>query len=114
MNPKVTIKKNSDFRRIYAKGKTAVTPTLVVYAAKNREGLSRAGFTVSAKFANAVNRNRTKRRLREIYRSTLPALSRGKDIIVVARSKAVSSDYYRLDADFVSACEKLDLMRESE
>ena len=46
-----TLKKNSDFRRLYAKGKSAASPYLVVYCRKNRLDRSRAGYTVSTKLA---------------------------------------------------------------
>ena len=37
----VTIKKNHEFRRMYAKGRSAVTPFLVVYCRPNRLGHNR-------------------------------------------------------------------------
>ena len=63
-----TIKKNYEFRRLYAKGKSAVTPTLVVYTRRGRPGGNRVGFTVTTRLGHAVTRNRVRRRLREIYR----------------------------------------------
>ena len=43
MNPAVTVKENYEFRRIYRKGKSAVSPQLVIYCQRNRRGLSRLG-----------------------------------------------------------------------
>ena len=43
-----TIKKNYEFRRLYAKGKSAVTPTLVVYTRRVKTDGNRVGFTGSA------------------------------------------------------------------
>ena len=43
MNPAVTVKENYEFRRIYRKGKSAVSPQLVIYCQRNRRGLSRWG-----------------------------------------------------------------------
>ena len=68
MNPAVTVKENYEFRRIYRKGRSVVSPCLVVYCQKNRRGQSRLGVTVSTKLGHAVVRNRVRRRLREIYR----------------------------------------------
>ena len=87
MKVRGTLKKNSDFRRLYAKGKSAVTPYLVLYVRPNRLGENRVGYTVSAKLGHAVVRNRVRRRLREIARLNAPAMKDGWDIVVVARSR---------------------------
>ena len=109
MKVRGTLKKNSDFRRLYAKGKSAVTPYLVVYARPNRLGENRLGYTVSVKLGHAVVRNRVRRRLREIYRLNAPRLRQGHDIVIVARSRAVGSEYRKLNAAFLRACESLGL-----
>ena len=109
MKVRGTLKKNSDFRRLYAKGKSAVTPYLVVYARPNRLGENRLGYTVSVKLGHAVVRNRVRRRLREIYRLNAPQLKQGHDIVIVARSRAVGSEYRKLNAAFLRACESLGL-----
>ena len=106
MKVRGTLKKNSDFRRLYAKGKSAVTPYLVVYTRPNR-----LGYTVSVKLGHAVVRNRVRRRLREIYRLNAPRLRQGHDIVIVARSRAVGSEYRKLNAAFLRACESLGLMQ---
>ena len=61
MKVRNTLKKNSDFRRLYAKGKSAVNPWLVVYCRRNRGGVNRLGYTVSVKLGHAVVRNRVRR-----------------------------------------------------
>ena len=110
MKARVTLKKNSDFRRLYAKGKSAVTPYLVLYARPNRLAENRLGYTVSAKLGHAVVRNRVRRRLREIYRLNAPRLKCGYDIVIVARARAVGAPYLKLDAAFLRACESLGLI----
>ena len=109
MKVRGTLKKNSDFRRLYAKGKSAVTPWLVLYARRNRLGENRLGYTVSAKLGHAVVRNRVRRRLREIYRLNAPRLKQGYDLVVVARARAVDAPYRTLEAAFLRACESLEL-----
>ena len=108
-----TLKKNNEFRRLYAKGRSAVTPTLVVYTRRNKSGSNRVGFTVTVKLGHAVVRNRVRRRLREIYRLHEGELRRGADLVVVARSRSVEASYRRLEHDFLAACGKLSLLEES-
>ena len=109
-----TLKKNYEFHRLYSKGKSAVTPFLVVYARKSRRQRNRIGFTVSNKLGKAVTRNRVRRRLREIYRLHEAELSPGAELVVVARARAVTGTYLQLETAFLSACEKLELFREAE
>ena len=68
MKRTMTVKENYEFRRIYAKGRSGVSPYLVVYVRPNRRGRNRLGVTVSTKLGHAVVRNRVRRRLREIFR----------------------------------------------
>ena len=72
------------------------------------------GFTVSAKLGRAVVRNRVRRRLREIYRLNSSALRPGWDLVVVARGRCIGADYGKMNAAFLQACGKLELLREEE
>ena len=114
MNDRVTLKQNSDFRRLYAKGQSAVTPYLVLYVRRNRLGRYRTGYTVSAKLGKAVTRNRARRRLRELYRLNAPALREGWDLVVVARSRCVTAPWPKLNAALLKACGELGLLREAQ
>lgn len=114
MNMRVTLKKNSDFRRLYAKGKSAVNPYMVVYCRRNNTRENRLGYTVSAKLGHAVVRNRIRRRLREIYRLNSPHLRSGWDIVIVARSRCIDAQYSKMDRAFLEACTKLSLIKEGD
>ena len=109
-----TIKNNHEFRRLYAKGRSAVTPTLVVYMRRNRLDGNRVGYTVTTKLGHAVVRNRVRRRLREIYRLHESELRTGADLVVVARGRSVSARYRDLERDFLAASEKLGLLAEAK
>ena len=85
-------------------------PALVVYFRKNYTGTNRVGITVTAKLGKAVQRNRVRRRLREIYRLNEDKLRRGPDIILVARTRARYSSYQELDSAFLGLCARLGLL----
>ena len=112
MRAEVTVKENYEFRRIYRKGRSAVSPCMVVYCQKNRQGRSRLGITVSTKLGHAVVRNRVRRRLREIYRLNREHMVPGYDVIVVARTRAAAAPYRRLEREYLSLLNKLELSRE--
>lgn len=110
----VSLKENWIFRRLYAKGKSAVAPTMVLYCRKNGRGESRLGLTTGTKLGHAVVRNRVRRRLREIYRLQEHQLLPGYDIVVVARVRAVHSKYADLERDFLRLAKKLQLLSPPE
>lgn len=114
MDPRTTVKQNYEFRRIYAKGISGVSPYLVVYCRKNSRGQSRVGFTVSAKIGHAVVRNRIRRRFRELYRLHLPQFKPGFDVIVVARGRAAQATYRELEQAYLRVCRKLPVWSETE
>lgn len=85
MDKFVPLNKNKDFKRIYAKGKSYVSSSVVTYISKNRCGNIRVGITTSKKIGNAVKRNRARRVIRESVRQL--NLKNGYDLIFVARTK---------------------------
>ena len=87
MEKLVPICRNNDFRRIYARGKSYVSPLVVVYALKNRTKNVRVGITTSKKVGNAVQRNRSRRVIREAFRVLAPRVRPGFDLVLVARGK---------------------------
>lgn len=108
-----TLKKNYEFQRLYSKGKSAVTPYLVVYVRKTKKRTNRIGITVSTKLGKAVVRNRVRRRIREIYRLAEDRFLPGTELVVVARVRAVRASYQQLEKAFLDACGKLGVLKES-
>lgn len=113
MKRAVTLKENYEFRRMYQRGASAVGSGMVLYCRKNRLGHNRLGVTVSVKLGHAVVRNRARRRLREIYRLNGDKLRQGYDIVLVARSRAVTAPWKDLNETFLRLCRKLDLLEET-
>ena len=95
---------------MYSKGKSAAGSLLVVYCRKNGSVFNRIGFTVGTKLGKAVIRNKVRRRLRAIYRLHETELSRGYDIIVVARVKSRYALYSDLEKEYLSLCGRVGLM----
>ena len=83
----ITLKRNNDFRRIYSKGRSFGSSVLVTYVLKNRRGEVRIGITTSKKIGKAVLRNRSRRIIREAFRSISGELTPGYDLVFVARGK---------------------------
>ena len=110
MNRAWSIKENYEFRRIYQRGTSAVSGSMVVYCRKNKLGRNRLGITASTKIGEAVTRNRARRRLREVYRLNRDKLREGWDIIMVARGRTAAVSWKELNDTFLRLCRKLELL----
>lgn len=87
MGKLVPICQNREFQRVYSRGKSYVSPLIVVYVLKNRLGILRVGLTTSKKVGNAVLRSRSRRVMREAFRSLSPRVKEGYDLVLVARGR---------------------------
>ena len=101
----VSLKQNHEFRRLYQKGKSAVSPYFAVYCRRNGRPGSRLGITTGVKLGNAV-----KRRIRELYRTNESKLIPGFDLVVVARTKLLFGRYQDVERNFLHLMKKLGLI----
>lgn len=114
MKQTVSLKLNHEFRRLYARGASAVSPWLVLYCRKNRLGYNRLGLTVGTKVGHAVVRNRVRRRIRESYRVNEDRFHQGYDLVVVARTRAAYARYAQLERALLQLAGKLNLLQPEE
>ena len=104
------LKKNSDFRRVYRRGRSLADRNLVLYTLSTGDE-TRIGFSVSKKVGNAVTRNRLKRRLREISRLNAYKIKDGYDIICIVRVAAKNADYSTLESSFMNLVRRTGLKK---
>ena len=104
-----SLKLNHIFRRLYHTNGFA-DGYLVLYARKNRTDRNRVGITVSKKLGHAVVRNRTRRRLREVYRLNEERFQPGWDLVVVARSRAVDAPFEKLTRSYLQLAKKAGIL----
>ncbi len=110
MEHTVSLKQNHEFRRLYQKGKSAVSPYFAVYCRKTSRPESRLGITTGVRLGHAVQRNRVRRRIRELYRTNEKRLAPGYDIVVVARTRAIFGRYAELERSFLSLMRRLGVL----
>lgn len=106
------LKLNHVFRKLYAKGESAVGPFVVVYCKRNGTQGNRLGITTGVKLGHAVDRNRARRRIREVYRIHENRFKRGFDVVIVARQRAIDGDFSELERSFLRQCGRLRLLKE--
>lgn len=105
---------NKDFRRLYARGRSAAGGFVAVYMLPNKRGVNRAGFTAGKRLGNAVARNRAKRLMRESYRLLEDRLVGFSDMIIVARSRAAGKTYSQISRDLEFVLKSLGILGEKE
>jgi ribonuclease P protein component len=75
---------------------------------RNDNGPPRVGFTVSRQVGTAVERNRARRRLKEVVRLAAPGRIRpGHDYVVVGRVAALTMPFALLLEEFKGAVERI-------
>lgn len=80
---------------------------LVLYALKNSQEPTLAGFIVSKAVGNAVVRNKTKRRLRELVAHSIQENPTGYSLVVRALPAAAQATWSELSADYAAAYEAI-------
>ncbi|GHT63881.1 hypothetical protein AGMMS50222_03000 [Endomicrobiia bacterium] len=87
-----------DFNKVFKNGLRLENKSIRILAYKRDDMLKirRLGLVTSKKVGTAVARNRTKRRLREIFRTNKHLLEPGLDLIFVSKPKTASLDYNNL------------------
>jgi ribonuclease P protein component len=106
-----SLNKNHEFRRLYNRGKSAGSLYVVIYSRKNGSASNRLGITVSKKIGGAVQRNKVRRRLKEIYRLNEVNLNKGYDVVIVARVNSKTAKYSELEASVISILKRLGILR---
>ena len=105
------LKKNHEFKRLYNKGKSAASQCAVVYSRRNGGSENRLGITVSTKLGGAVQRNRIRRRLKEVYRLNEELIVTGYDIVLVARMKSRYTRFSDLESSVLSLFKNLKILK---
>lgn len=90
---------NKDFRRLYGRGKSFVSPLLVTYIMRTKRNVVRYGITTGKKVGGAVERNRARRVIQAAMREIGAQIDcNGVDIVFVARSKTAFAKSYDVAA----------------
>jgi len=107
----VSLNQNREFKRLYARGKSAVGRQVVVYYKRSGAAQGRLGITVSKKLGKAVVRSRIRRIIREAYRLEGELLLPDIDMVIVARGRAAKAKCQDIRKELCFLWEKEGLMR---
>jgi ribonuclease P protein component len=96
-----------EFERVYRQGAACRGRLFSVHVFPNELGTPRLGLSVSRKVGNAVTRSAVRRRLREVFHSTLSEIPGNWDLVVSARPAAAEAALRELKEEFARALGKL-------
>src|SRR4028119_652904 len=96
-----------EFERVYKQGTAFRGGLFSVHAFPNEIGTPRLGLSVSRKVGNAVTRNAVRRRLREVFHSTIGRIPGNLDLVVSARPPASEATFEELQEEFFRALDKI-------
>lgn len=108
------LKKNTEFKKVYKKGKSVANRFAVMYILPNGTPHRLAGFSVSKKIGGAVLRNRIKRLFREVYRLNQGRLIQGINVVFIARQAAKEASFQDLVKAFHDLFKKAHIISEQE
>lgn len=112
MNKSGRLRKKSEFRNVYNKGKVYTNALLVMYIVKNDTDNNRAGFSVSKKVGNSVTRNKVRRRIKECYRLNSMNIKKGYNIVFISRVRTKDVKYKDIEKAMISLFKKADILAE--
>ena len=91
-----TLRRRVDFEAIARDGRSRSTPLLVVRWLRTERGETRVGLSTPRTLGGSVQRNRVRRRLRELLRRRLGTIGPGWDLLLIARPAAGQATYAEL------------------
>src|SRR5579859_4059338 len=102
------LKRRVDFRAAAGAMRAPAAAFLLQARCRAEDGAARVGFTVSRHVGNAVERNRVRRRLREMVRfAAAETLQAGHDYVLVGRRAALNRPFDRMLREFATAVRRI-------
>ena len=101
------LRQRADFLAAATGGRAPVSGFVLQALNRREDGPVRVGFTVSKKVGNAPERNRVRRRLREMVRLSPAGMRQGYDYVLIGRRTALGLPFERLVEDFMRALNRV-------
>jgi len=96
--PSQRIRRRAEFQQIYERGRRVRGQFSTFFVLPNRLAVGRLGIAATKKLGGAVERNRAKRLIREVFRRN--NITSGLDVVVVPRRELLEASLTALEADY--------------
>ena len=101
---------NNEYRLVYKHGKYEVGRLCVLYRMPVAKQKTRIGFVTGKKVGGAVERNRARRLMKEVYRLNQHQLREGYHIVIVGRGPLKDATYERAEKEILYLLRKSKLL----
>ena len=102
------LRRRREYKSAYANGVKVVGRYVVLFVWNHGEGRSRYGVTATRRFGGAVQRNRARRRLRELARLHWQQIDRLEaDVVVNVRRGCQDVAWPELEADYLKCLKRV-------
>ncbi|NLL61208.1 MAG: ribonuclease P protein component [Candidatus Atribacteria bacterium] len=98
--------KTSEFRRVFSGGNKILGKNIVLHVLSTQQENNKVGIIVKKSIGNAVQRNKIRRRLREIWRQQNKVLSPGYDMVIVARKEIISATFAEIEQEIIELLQR--------
>jgi len=102
--PEDRVRRRAEYVAIYDRGRRLSGRLMTIFLLENDRSRPRLGIAATRKFGSAVQRNRAKRLVREVFRHHKPQA--GLDVVVIPRREMLEADYRQVEADYLSVLER--------
>jgi len=106
----VRLRSRAEFVAVQERGRRVASRHMTLLALPNTHGVDRLGVVASRRLGGAVQRNRAKRRVREMFRVNEPDRPQTTpcfDIVVIPRREVTSIVFAELQREFDASLRKL-------
>src|SRR5260221_12775709 len=98
------IRRRAEYQQIYERGTRVHGRYLTLFTLSNALPIGRLGIAATRKLGGAVDRNRAKRLIREVFRRN--KLAPGFDVVVVPKRELLDASLTALDTEFRHTLER--------
>ena len=98
------IRRRVEFQQVYKQGVRIHSRYSTVFILANERGAARLGIAATKKLGGAVQRNRAKRLIREVFRRN--KIAAGFDVVVIPKRELLDASLDVLEADYRTLLER--------
>lgn len=112
-----TLKKNYEFKRVLNSGEYFYGKYIHFFIIKNKMNINRIGIAISSKIANAVERNKIKRLIRENYIKYYKSnIKKGYDFVFIwnKNKNPKEAEFYKINEDFINIFKRTGILINEE
>lgn len=104
LRPQERIRRRAEFQRVYDAGFKVSGRYSTVFLLPNALSVGRLGIAATRKFGGAVQRNKAKRLIREVFRRN--KVASGFDVVVIPKRELIDASLSVLEADYRTLVER--------